>query len=142
MSRCDRDRDVSIFIRMKIHALQTGSVRVKKTFLHPSPGRRRQLDLFLPGEWSTLLPIHCWAIEHGGKVLLVDSGETVAARNVPFARFEVTGEQEIPGALAARGLSPADVAEVGLTPPHGGPPHRPLHLSAPGRGKEGRTQVL
>ena len=37
---------------MKIHALQTGTVRLKESFLHPSTGRRRQLDLFLPGSWS------------------------------------------------------------------------------------------
>ena len=42
---------------MKIHPLQTGTVRVKNSFLHPSPGRRRQLDLFLPGAWSDPLPI-------------------------------------------------------------------------------------
>ena len=36
---------------------------------------RRQLDLFLPGPWSEELPIHCWAIEHDGRLLLVDSGE-------------------------------------------------------------------
>jgi hypothetical protein len=34
---------------MRIHALQTGSVRLKRAFLFPSTGARRQLDLFLPG---------------------------------------------------------------------------------------------
>ncbi len=71
---------------MKIHALQTGSVRVKRSFLFPSRGLRRQLDLFLSGEWSEPLPIHCWAIEHEGVLRLIDSGETAAARNVPFVR--------------------------------------------------------
>jgi hypothetical protein len=65
---------------MKVHALQTGTVRVKNSFLHPSSGRRRQLDLFLPGAWSEPLPIHCWAIEHDGTILLVDSGETDGAK--------------------------------------------------------------
>jgi glyoxylase-like metal-dependent hydrolase (beta-lactamase superfamily II) len=104
---------------MKIHALTTGAVRVKHSFLFPSAGRRRQLDLFMPGDFSDPLPIHCWAIEHEGVVRLVDTGETAAARNVPFARMEVTPDQELPGALAAVGLALGEVSEVVLTHAHG-----------------------
>ncbi|MGZ4179629.1 MAG: MBL fold metallo-hydrolase [Solirubrobacteraceae bacterium] len=104
---------------MKIHALTTGAIRVKHSFLFPSPGRRRQLDLFMPGPFSDLLPIHCWAIEHEGTLRLVDTGETAAARNVPFARPEVTREQELPAAMAAAGLSVDDVYEVVITHAHG-----------------------
>jgi N-acyl homoserine lactone hydrolase len=118
---------------MKIHPLQTGTVRVKNSFLHPSPGRRRQLDLFLPGAWSQPLPIHCWAIEHDGTLLLVDSGETASARDVPFARFDVTVEYELPGALARTGLSPTDVSEVVLTHHHGDHADGVVHIAAPVR---------
>ncbi|HME04607.1 MAG TPA: N-acyl homoserine lactonase family protein [Solirubrobacteraceae bacterium] len=104
---------------MKIHALTTGTVRVKRSFLIPRSGARRQLNLFLPDAWSEPLPIHCWAIEHAGIILLVDTGETAGARNVPFARFHVTPEQELPGALAAVGLQLDDVSEVVLTHAHG-----------------------
>jgi glyoxylase-like metal-dependent hydrolase (beta-lactamase superfamily II) len=104
---------------MKIHALSTGTVRVKHSFLFPSPGRRRQLDLFVPGPFSDPLPIHCWAIEHDGVLRLVDTGETAAARNVPFARLQVTHEQELPAAMAAAGLSVDDVSEVVITHAHG-----------------------
>ena len=104
---------------MKIHALTTGTVRVKHSFLFPAKGPRRQLGLFLPSSWSEPLPIHCWAVEHEGRLLLVDTGETSAARNVPFARFEVTREQELPGAFAAAGLSLQDVSTVVLTHAHG-----------------------
>jgi N-acyl homoserine lactone hydrolase len=104
---------------MKIHALTTGAVRVKHSFLFPSSGVRRQLDLFMPGPFSDPLPIHCWAIEHEGALRLVDSGETAAARNVPFARMEVTREQELPAAMAAAGLNLDDVSEVVLTHAHG-----------------------
>src|SRR3954462_12292629 len=127
---------------MKIHPLQTGTVRVKNSFLHPSPGRRRQLDLFLPGAWSDPLPIHCWAIEHDGALVLVDCGETASARDVPFARFDVTVEQELPGALASTGLSPADVAEVVLTHHHGDHADGLVHLSAPVRVNEVELQFL
>jgi N-acyl homoserine lactone hydrolase len=104
---------------MKIHALTTGAVRVKHSFLYPRQGPRRQLDLFLPGAFSDPLPIHCWAIEHEGVLRLVDTGETAVARNVPFARMEVTPEQELPAAIAAAGLELGDVSEVVLTHAHG-----------------------
>jgi N-acyl homoserine lactone hydrolase len=118
---------------MKIHALQTGSVRLKDSFLHPNFGRRRRLDLLLPGVWSEPVPIHCWAIEHDDGVLLVDTGETATARDVPFARFDVTVEQELPGALAAVGLSPADVSQVVLTHHHGDHVDGVVHVTAPVR---------
>jgi N-acyl homoserine lactone hydrolase len=104
---------------MKIHALTTGAVRVKHSFLFPSSGWRRQLDLFTPGAFSDPLPIHCWAVEHEGVLRLVDTGETAAARDVPFARMEVAPEQELPAAMAAAGLSLDDVSEVVLTHAHG-----------------------
>ena len=104
---------------MKIHALTTGAVRVKHSFLFPSRGVRRQLDLFLPGEFSDSLPIQCWAIEHEGVLRLVDTGETAAARDVPFARMHVRAQQELPGAMAAAGLDVDDVSEVVLTHAHG-----------------------
>jgi glyoxylase-like metal-dependent hydrolase (beta-lactamase superfamily II) len=104
---------------MRIHALQTGSVRVKHSFLFPGKGPRRQLDLFMPGPWSDPLPIHCWAIEHEGVLRLVDTGETAAARNIPFAHMEVPGEQELPAAMAAASLRLEDVSEVVLTHAHG-----------------------
>jgi glyoxylase-like metal-dependent hydrolase (beta-lactamase superfamily II) len=118
---------------MRIHALTTGSVRLKRAFLFPSLGPRRQLDLFLPGPWSDPVPIHCWAIEHEGRLMLVDSGETAAARNIPFARFELEREQELPAAIAAAGLSLDDVSEVVLTHHHGDHVDGLIHVSAPAR---------
>ena len=104
---------------MKIHALTTGTVSVKHGFLFPRDGARRQLDLFLPGAFSEPLPIHCWAIEHDGILRLVDTGDTAAARNVPFARMHVRQDQELPAAMAAAGLELDDVSEVVLTHAHG-----------------------
>jgi N-acyl homoserine lactone hydrolase len=116
---------------MKIHALTTGTVSVKQSFLFPAPGPRRQLGLFLPGAWSAPLPIHCWAIEHDGVLRLVDTGETATARDVPFARMHVTAEQELPVAMAAAGLSLDDVAEVVLTHAHGDHLDGLTHVRAP-----------
>ena len=36
---------------MKIHVLTTGTVRLKRAFMYPRGGPRRQLDLFLPVAW-------------------------------------------------------------------------------------------
>jgi N-acyl homoserine lactone hydrolase len=118
---------------MQIHALTTGTVQVKRSFLFPGAGARRQLDLFLPGPWADELPIHCWAVEHGGRLLLVDTGETAAARNIPFARFKVAREQELDKAFAGAGLSPADVSEVVLTHHHGDHVDGLVHVHAPAR---------
>jgi N-acyl homoserine lactone hydrolase len=104
---------------MKIHCLTTGTVSVKHGFLLPRPGARRQLDLFLPGAFSKPLPILCWAIEHDGILRLVDTGETAAARNVPFAQMHVRPDQELPAVMAAAGLGLDDVSEVVLTHAHG-----------------------
>ena len=56
---------------MKTYGLSTGTVRVKRSFLFPSQGARRQLDLFLPGPWEGPVPIHCWAVEHEDRLLLI-----------------------------------------------------------------------
>jgi len=118
---------------MRIHALSSGAVRVKRSFLFPSSGARRQLDLFLPGPFSAPLPIHFWAIEHEDRLLLVDTGETAFARNIPFARFEVSPSQELPGAMRAAGLDPAAVAETILTHHHGDHVDGLVHLGVPAR---------
>jgi N-acyl homoserine lactone hydrolase len=121
---------------MRIHALTTGTVRLKRAFLFASEGWRRQVDLFLPAPWSESLPIHCWAIEHEDRLLLVDTGESTSARDIPFARFHVSPADELPGALSAAGLSIGDVSEVILTHHHGdhvdGVPHvrAPVRMSA------------
>ena len=62
---------------------------------------------------------------------MVDTGETAAARNIPFARFGVAPEQELPGAMAAAGLSLDDVAEVVLTHHHGDHVDGLVHVRAP-----------
>ncbi|HXD55487.1 MAG TPA: MBL fold metallo-hydrolase [Solirubrobacteraceae bacterium] len=118
---------------MRIHPLSTGSVRVKHSFLFPSAGVRRQLDLFLPGPFSDPLPIHFWAVEHEGRLLLIDTGETAAARNIPFARFEIEPAEELPGAMRAAGLDPAAVEEVILTHHHGDHVDGLVHVSCPVR---------
>jgi glyoxylase-like metal-dependent hydrolase (beta-lactamase superfamily II) len=116
---------------MRIHPLTTGTVRLKRSFLFAATGWRRQLNLFLPDEWSGPVPIHCWAIEHEDKLLVVDTGETADAHDIPFAHFEVTAEQELPGGLAAAGLKLADVTTVVLTHMHGDHMDGGVHIRGP-----------
>jgi glyoxylase-like metal-dependent hydrolase (beta-lactamase superfamily II) len=116
---------------MRIHALTTGTVRLKHAFLHAKTGLRRQLDLFLPGPWSESMPIHCWAVEHGDRLFLVDTGETAEANDIPFCRFDVTAEHELPHALEKAGLSLADVDTVVLTHLHGDHVDGAVHVRRP-----------
>jgi glyoxylase-like metal-dependent hydrolase (beta-lactamase superfamily II) len=104
---------------MKIHALSTGTVALKHSFLFAGTGIRRQLDLFLPDSWSAPVPIHVWAIEHDGKLIIVDTGETADVRDIPFARFQVSPDQELPHLLSGIGLDLADADQVVLTHMHG-----------------------
>jgi N-acyl homoserine lactone hydrolase len=116
---------------MRIHPLTTGTVRLKHAFLYAKTGWRRQVDLFLPGPWSDPVPIHCWAIEHGDRLLLVDTGETASVHDIPFARFDVGPEQELPGVLAAAGLAAADIDTVVLTHMHGDHMDGTVHVRGP-----------
>jgi N-acyl homoserine lactone hydrolase len=51
--------------------------------------------------------------------MLVDTGETADVRDIPFARFDVTPEQELPHALPAAGISIDDVESAIVTHLHG-----------------------
>src|SRR3954447_380915 len=113
---------------MRIQALTTGTVSVKDAFLFPRPGIRRQLSLFTPGPFSDPLPIHAWVVEHDGRRILVDTGETAAVNDVPFARFSVDPGEELPAALASAGLTVADIDTVVLTHMHGDHMDGTVHL--------------
>jgi N-acyl homoserine lactone hydrolase len=116
---------------MRIHALTTGTASVKHAFLYAKTGPRRQLDLFLPGPWTAPLPIQCWAFEHDDRLVLVDTGETARARDIPFARFVVAPEQELPSALEKVGLALADVETVVLTHLHADHMDGAVHVRGP-----------
>jgi N-acyl homoserine lactone hydrolase len=116
---------------MRIHALSTGMVRLKDAFLHARSGPTRQVRLFTPGPFSDPVPIHVWVVEHDGQRILVDTGETSTARDVPFARFEVAPDQELPGVLETIGITPGDVDQVVLTHMHGDHMDGAVYLDRP-----------
>jgi glyoxylase-like metal-dependent hydrolase (beta-lactamase superfamily II) len=113
-----------------IHPLTTGRVRIKQAMRRGvGSGLARRSRIMRPGPMTEWLPIHAWAIEHPEGLLLVDTGETHAARDQTFAEFAVAPEDELDHQLAAAGLAPQDVGTVVLTHIHGdhadGVPHVP-----------------
>jgi glyoxylase-like metal-dependent hydrolase (beta-lactamase superfamily II) len=113
---------------MEIHAFSTGSVRLKESFLHARTGPLRQPALFMPGDFSGPYPIHAWLVEHDGKRILVDTGETAAVNDIPFAKFEVAPKDELDAALRSLNLTPADLDTVLLTHMHGDHMDGAVHL--------------
>ena len=114
---------------MRIAAVTTGTVRLKHSFLFPKSGMRRQLALFMPDEWSDPVPIHAWAIEHDGRLIVVDTGETAHVNDVPFARFDI--DKELPDAFADEGLDLAAADTVVLTHMHGDHMDGAIHVNGP-----------
>lgn len=115
---------------MRIHAIQTGTVAVKKRQRQgEGSGPRRFLNTLTDSEWTQPLPIYVWVIEHPEGIIVVDSGETAATaepgyfpRWHPYFRLGVRewvrAEQEIGPQLESRGISPDDVRWVIVTHLH------------------------
>ncbi len=116
---------------MDIRALSTGTVRVKDAFLHARSGPTRQVRLFMPGPFSAPLPIHAWVVEHDGQRILVDTGEVATVHDIPFARFAVRADDELPRALERIGLAPSDLDQVVVTHLHSDHMDGAAHLDAP-----------
>jgi glyoxylase-like metal-dependent hydrolase (beta-lactamase superfamily II) len=114
---------------MRIHALPTGQVVLKQSFVHARPGLRRRLDLFLPGRWSEPMPIRAWLVEHGDERILVDMGETVDVKDAPFALHTVTREDELRLGLRAVGLACEDVSTAVVTHLHPDHFHGAVYLT-------------
>jgi N-acyl homoserine lactone hydrolase len=114
----------------KVHAIQTGSVGIRRRQMAATAhGARRMLDVLLDDEWSAWVPIYAWLIEHDEGLILVDSGETSRVHDRgyhprwhPFfrraSRFRVRPGDEIGPALRAMGVSLGDIRHVVLTHLH------------------------
>jgi glyoxylase-like metal-dependent hydrolase (beta-lactamase superfamily II) len=133
---------------LKVHAIQTGSVRIKTAQVEGrGHGLPRRLALFTDQNWTDWLPTFAWVIDHREGVFVVDTGqgahllETGASLH-PYVRWEVAfridREEEIGPQLSALGLGSRDVKRVILTHLHmdhdGGLAHFPNSeiLVAPG----------
>lgn len=115
---------------MRIHALQTGTVRVKERQREgDGRGVMRFLNTLRDSRWTEPLPIHAWVIEHPEGLIVVDTGETARAARPGYfpswhpyyrlgVRMDVEPEEEIGPRLRGLGLSPSDVRWVVLTHLH------------------------
>ena len=112
---------------MRVHAIQTGRVRIKASqVVGRGHGLQRRLAPLIDAEWSAWLPVIAYAIEHRDGVILVDSGAAAAVKRLPHwhpyfrlsVRFDIEPEQELGPQLRAMGLGPTDVKRVVLTHLH------------------------
>jgi glyoxylase-like metal-dependent hydrolase (beta-lactamase superfamily II) len=114
----------------KVHAIRTGSVRIK---LSQMAGRGRGVarlgHVLIDPDWSDWVPIYAWLIEHDEGPILVDTGETARVhqrgyhpRWHPFyqrsSQFQVTPDDELGPQLQGMGLRPRDIREVVFTHLH------------------------
>ncbi len=112
---------------MRVHAIQTGRVRIKTSqIVGRGHGLRRRLAPMFDSVWSPWLPTLAYAIEHSDGVILVDTGASAAAMRLPrwhpyfrFAvRFDIEPEEEAGPQLLAIGIGPGDVKRVVMTHLH------------------------
>ena len=106
---------------MRVHAVETGRVRVKASQLSAAAAAwraasRRSLD----DEWSGWLPTYAFAVEHPEGVILVDTGANAGLKRLPrwhpyfqrAVKFDIEPEQEAGAQLRAMGVAserrPAD----------------------------------
>ena len=112
---------------MRIHAIETGRVKIKAGQLEGrGHGIARQLRPLVDPEWSAWLPTYARAIEHNEGVMLVDTGATTALKQLPawhpffrFAlEFDIDAEQEILPQLRGLGIGVTDVKKIFITHLH------------------------
>jgi N-acyl homoserine lactone hydrolase len=112
---------------VRIHAIETGRVRIKQAQIEGrGHGLWRQLQPILSQEWADWIPVYAWAIEHPDGVIVVDTGAATHLKSLPrwhpyfqlSVRFDIEPEQEIGPQLKALGISARDVTTVVLTHMH------------------------
>ena len=113
---------------MTIHAIQTGSVRIKRAQVRGrGHGLRRRLGIFVDPHWTDWLPTYAWMIDHPEGIIVVDTGQGAhlldCVRSLhPYLRWEVEfrieHDEEIGPQLCALGVRSRDVKRVVLTHLH------------------------
>ncbi len=118
---------------MNLHAIQTGTVAVKKAHYQlVGPAALRLATIVADPRFTPTLPIYVWVIEHPEGVIVIDTGETARTADPDYfncdpgtgfffrrnLRFQVSPDQEIGPQLKTRGISPEEVRWVVLTHLH------------------------
>jgi glyoxylase-like metal-dependent hydrolase (beta-lactamase superfamily II) len=127
---------------MRIHAIQTGTVAVKKSQRDGTRGNgyMRLVNTMLDDQWTEPLPIFAWVIEHSEGIIVIDTGETSRVSQKGYfpwwhpyyklgVREWVDKQDEIGYQLMKIGINPDDVRWVVMTHLHtdhaGGMSHFP-----------------
>lgn len=111
-------------MKTRIHAIQTGLVRIKRAQRVRKPGGL--LRVLTDTQWTEWLPIYAWVIDHPEGVFVVDTGETARSAEPghfpgwhPYyrgaVRMDVKPEDEIGPQLKNMGITPLDVKILILT---------------------------
>jgi len=114
---------------VRIHAIQTGTVMIRRRQRVGTNGPLRVVRTLADNEWTEALPILAWLIEHPEGLIVVDTGETARATEPGYfprwhpyyrrcVRLRVQPDDEIGPKLRARGFDPGDVRWVVLTHLH------------------------
>ena len=112
---------------MKIHAIQTGRVRIKQAQIEGrGHGLWRQAQPMVSADWAEWAPTYAWAIEHREGVIVVDTGAAAHLKSLPRwhpyfrfgVRFDIEPEQEIGPQLRRLGVGVSEVKTVVLTHLH------------------------
>ena len=113
---------------MKVHAIQTGQVRIKTAQVEGrGHGLRRRFAIFTDPNWTAWIPTYAWVIDTKEGIMVVDTGQGAHLLETgkslhPYVRWEVAfrieREQEIGPQLRAMGIGPRDVKRVVLTHLH------------------------
>jgi glyoxylase-like metal-dependent hydrolase (beta-lactamase superfamily II) len=91
---------------IKIHAIQTGKVKVKQFQLTGAGNPISRLwQLFFTNRWSDWHPVYCWLVEHPAGPFLIDTGETAKVHEKGYlsesivfkaaVRYDVKREDEV-----------------------------------------------
>lgn len=137
---------------MRIHAVQTGRVRIKKAQIEGrGHGLLRQLQPILSPDWAEWTPVYAFAIEHPDGVIVVDTGSGTHLKSLPrwhpyfqlSVRFDIEPEHEVGPQLQNLGIGARDVKTVILTHLHidhdGGLAHFPFSRILADRDEIART---
>lgn len=114
---------------LTIHAIPTGSVRVKPSHRNPGLGVGQ---ILLDPRWTDWMPVYCWLIEHPEGLIVVDTGENERVLtddyfacdpvsgwiNRRILQFSLTQSLEIGPQLRQLGFSADQVRWVVLTHLH------------------------
>lgn len=114
---------------MRVHALETGTVTVRRAQVTGIRGPLRRARMLTDTRWAAPIPLRAWLIEHPEGPIVVDTGETARACRPGYfprsslyyrrcIRPSLTPEEEVGPRLRELGCSPDDVRWVVITHLH------------------------